>query len=182
MEITRKIFWREALKGGTIIGLVSIAFALLKYALTPVEAQFWIKLIVWVDFLVFIALIYAFTRKISRSADRAQGFSYNRCVGFVVAMMLFHGFLFGVYLAIFNNFIDPESVKTAIDAAAVGMQDILQGEQFDAYYSTMKWAMFNPLMLVFSHILSAVIGGLIVGLFVSAITKRNPDIFAVNNQ
>ncbi len=179
MNITKKIFWREAVKGGTIMGLVGIAFSLLQYALTPVENRFWSELVWWANLIVFIVLVYAFTRKISRSADRAQGFSYNRCVGFVLAMMLFYGFLTGVYMAIFNNFVvDREIVMRAIDDYMVRMQDMLTGEEFDSYYSIMSSAMFNPLIIVFSSILSSIVKGLIVGLVTSAFVKRDPDIFA----
>ncbi len=178
MNITRKVFWREAVKGGTIIGLVSIAFALLEYALKPVDDKFWHTLIWWADLIVFIALIYAFTRKISRSADRARGFSYNRCIGFVMAMMLCYGFLMGVYMAVFNNFVDPEGVLRTMEESLVIVQDMMPGDMFGTYYTSMKTAIFNPVALVLSSILNAVIGGLIVGLITSAFTKRNPDIFA----
>jgi hypothetical protein len=178
MNITKKIFWREAVKGGTITGLLSIAFSILQYALRSVEDKLWISLVWWAGLIAFIALVYAFTRKISRSADRAQGFTYNRCVGFVLAMMLFYGFLTGVYSAIFNNFVDPEGVMRAIDLSVVNMQDILTGEDFDTYYSAMKAVMFNPVAVVLTSILGSVVKGLIVGLVTSAFAKRDPDIFA----
>lgn len=178
MDSTKKVFWREAIKGGTIIGLVGIAFAMLKYTLRPDELSTWLTIVQWVDIVVFIALIYAFTKKISRSAGRAHGFSYNRCIGFVLAMMLFYGFLSGVFSAIFNNFIDPEGAMRVVDEYMVSVQDMLQGEQFDLVYRWNKTIVFNPIWNVLGGILGGVVGGLIVGLISSAFTQRKPDIFA----
>ncbi len=93
-------------------------------------------------------------------------------------MMLFYGFLSGVFSAIFNNFIDPEGAMRVVDEYMVSVQDMLQGEQFDLVYRWNKTIVFNPIWNVLGGILGGVVGGLIVGLISSAFTQRKPDIFA----
>ena len=178
MDITNKVFWNEALKGGTIIGLVSVAFSLMGWLIAKSGVGFWGGFVSLASTLVFVALVYAFTKKISASSPAAYGFSYGRSVGFVIAMMLFAGVLKGLYMTVMNNVVDPEAITRSIDEVMVLMQDFIADEQFDAMYSLMPKMMRNPFYLIFASVINMVVGGLIVGLIVSAFTKRDPDLFA----
>lgn len=178
MEITKKIFWREAMKGGTIIGLATVGIDLMRHFIDRDEHRFWSVLLSIVGVAVFVMLIYAFTKKISSQADPALGFPYAKCIGFTVCMMLFVGFLQGVYGYFMNNFIDPESAREAIDSTMIFYQDILPESQFDMMYSMMEKGMFGALYQIFGGILGYVMYGTIIGLITSAFAKKNPDIFA----
>lgn len=177
MEINSKIFWRSAVKGGTIIGLVSVGFALLKYAISFAEVSFWSGFAGLISFVVFVMLIYGFTRKMSAMADPETGFSFGRCISFVAAMMLFTGIIEGVYYSIFNNFIAPESVMAAIDVTMLNFQDLVPDGQFDAMYDMMGRWMLNPIYLVFAYILTNLLQGVFFGLFTSAFAQRKPNIW-----
>lgn len=172
MEITRKIFWTAAMKGGSVIGLAVAALQLTRISL---------GLGVWMNALslaVFALLLYGFTRKIAASASAPEGFPYGRCMGFVLAMMLFTGVIVGFANALMNNFLLREEVARLVDAQMLPFQDMLPQAQFDAVYDTTYAAMFNPLALVLSGIFVYCIQGGVIGLFTSALAQRKPDMFA----
>lgn len=172
MEITKKIFWAEAMKGGSVIGLVVAALQLTRSSL---------GLGVWmsaVSLAIFVLLLYGFTRKIAGRASAQEGFPYGRCMGFVLAMMLFTGVITGFASALMNNFLLRDAVTQAVDSQMLIFQDVLPQEQFDmVYYSTYS-AMFNPLVLVLAGVISYCIQGGVIGLFTSALAQRKPDLFA----
>lgn len=178
MEITREIFWRDAARGGIIIGLVAVGFELLEYAIGLAEVSFWGGFTGFISFLVFGMLVYAFTKKISSKAEPVMGFGYGRCMSFVVCMMLFTGFVTGIYSSIMNNFVSPDTAMETVDSMMAILQDMIPADQFDAQYRLMRKMMFNPFLLVFSGIFGHVIYGALVGLVTSAFARKNPDIFA----
>lgn len=172
MEITRKAFWTEAMKGGTIIGLVIVAFELLLFSAGTGRWLYFVELV------AFAMLLYAFTRKISAKPSARDGFPYSRCIGFVMAMMLFTGVVSGVYLSVMNNFVNPEGVVAIVDAVMVSFQDAFPQEQFDALYDMMYASYRNPLYLVIASVIAYVVQGGIIGLFTSALAQRKPNPFA----
>lgn len=175
MEITRKIFWTEAMKGGTIIGLAVTAF---KLAQSSLGLGLWIGM---VSLAVFILLLYGFTKKIATMASAEDGFPFNRCMGFVLAMMIFVGVIQGVYQTIMNTLVDTEIVVSAIDSSMAMLQDVYTPAQFDVMYDTTYKMMFNPLAQVFVGVFAYFIQGGIAGLFVSVFAQRKPNIFATSN-
>ena len=138
MEITKKIFWTEAMKGGTVMGLVAAALQLTRVSLA---LGGWMSIL---SLVLFILLTYGFTRRIAGMADAREGFPYGRCMGFVLAMMLFTGVIFGFASALINNFLIKETVTEAIDLQMATMQDLLPQAQFDTVYDALYSAMFNP--------------------------------------
>lgn len=171
MEITKKIFWTEAMKGGTIIGLTTVAFAILQYA---VQLQ-WIN---FVQLVVFGLLLLGFTRRIAKMADVREGFPYGRCMGFVIAMMLFVGVINGVYLSVMFNFVTPETVVEVVDSVMVGFQDVIPSDNFDSMYDSFYSIYRSPITLVIASIIAYVIQGGVFGLFTSVFAQRKPNIFA----
>lgn len=180
MEITKKIYWQHAMKGGTIIGLALIAMRLLRMLITP--AGFLGTLFGLVNLCLFVYLVYYFTKKISRIADPMEGFSYGRCIGFSVCMMLFVGFLMGVFAYINNNFINPDIVETSIEISMGMVQDMIPYNEVDNYYDMMNKMMRSPFYLILYNIIAYVIYGAIVGLVTGAFAKRDPSIFDANDE
>lgn len=171
-------FWTEAMKAGSVIGIVAVAFALLAYAVQGAATSFWTTLTAWLDFAVFVGLIYAFSRRMCRMADPQAGFSYGRSVGFVFASMIFAGIILGVYTTVMNNFVAPELVTEQLDRVMAAYQDMLPADQFDGFYSMTRRMMFNPIMLVLSSVFGLCIKGGLVGLMTSIFTRREADPFA----
>lgn len=172
MEITKKIFWTEAMKGGSVIGL---AVAALQLTRTSLGLGMWMSA---VSLAVFALLLYGFTRKIAGMAPAREGFPYGKCMGFVLAMMLFTGVIVGFATALMNNLLLREEVTQVVDSEMLLFQDMLPQAQFDSLYDTTYSAMFNPLVLVLAGVISYCVQGGVIGLFTSALAQRNPDIFA----
>jgi hypothetical protein len=86
-----------------------------------------------------------------------------------MAMMIFVGFLMGIYIYINDRFIDPASVQAAVEVTA-GMFPNVPPEQMKAA----EKAMTNPMVLVFAGILQFVFFGTIIGLISGFLTKKDP--------
>lgn len=174
----RKIFWFEALKGGTIIGLVRSAFALLQQSLLSGEKEKAASIIGIVSFVVLVVMVYGFCRKVASYADPAKGFSYGKGMSFVFAMMLFTGIITGLYSAIVNNFFTPDSLYEQINQTMVIYEGMLPADQMDEAYDALVKSMKSPFSLIFSNTFANLLVGGFVGIFVCSLTIRRPDIFA----
>lgn len=179
MEVTKKVFWNEAVRGGTLMGLVLVGILLLKYAVGLADSLFWQKIVSITYVVVFIAMQYVLTRRIAMMSDPAQGFSWGRCMGFVFAMMLFVGILTGIYHTILYNFMAPGMIEGMMNEVVSKMEAMGMGSMFDdAYSGQMVRMMKNPFYLIFTQIITVCAQGGFAGLFTSIAAKRNPDIFA----
>lgn len=174
----RKLFWFEALKGGTMIGLVRSAFALLQQALIDGEKTKLASIVGIISFVALVLLVYAFCRKVASYANPAQGFSYGKGMSFVFAMMLFTGVITGLYSAIVNNFFMTDQIYDQINEMMVVYESMLPAEQVDTYYDLMVASMMNPITLILSNTFANLLVGGFVGIFVCSLTIRRPDIFA----
>ena len=176
MNESRKNFWFEALKGGTLIGLVTVAFSIvLQFAGERVTLA---SILNVASVVVTILLAFGLTRKFATTPSAEEGFSFGRAVGFVVAMMLFAGVISGVYSAVMANFFIREEVLASVDMVMADMQDLLPAEEFESTYQLMRASVVNPLLLTVSSVLSNAFFGLLMGLCLSLLTRRQPDIFA----
>lgn len=174
----RKLFWFEALKGGTMIGLVRSAFALLQQALIDGEKTKLASLVGIISFVALVLLVYAFCRKVASYAAPAQGFSYGKGMSFVFAMMLFTGVITGLYSAIVNNFFMTDQIYDQLNEMMVVYESMLPAEQVDTFYDSMVSSMMNPFVLVLTNTFANLLVGGFVGIFVCSLTIRRPDIFA----
>ena len=174
----RKLFWFEALKGGTMIGLVRSAFALLQQALIDGEKTKLASIVGIISFVALVLLVYAFCRKVASYAAPAQGFSYGKGMSFVFAMMLFTGVITGLYSAIVNNFFMTDQIYDQINEMMVVYESMLPAEQVDTFYDSMVASMMNPITLILSNTFANLLVGGFVGIFVCSLTIRRPDIFA----
>ena len=174
----RKLFWFEALKGGTMIGLVRSAFALLQQALLDGEKTKLASIVGIISFVALVLLVYAFCRKVASYAAPAQGFSYGKGMSFVFAMMLFTGVITGLYSAIVNNFFMTDQIYDQINEMMVVYESMLPAEQVDTFYDSMVASMMNPITLILSNTFANLLVGGFVGIFVCSLTIRRPDIFA----
>ena len=173
MEITKKMFWTEAMKGGSIIGLVTASLQLVRLSFAAPRS--WIE---WVSILVFALLLYGFTRRMAGRASARDGFPYNRCMGFVMAMMLFTGVIMGGATALMYNFLVRDAVVMSIDTIMGEMRGLRTQDQLDTTYDSLYRAMFNPLLLVVAGVITYLVQGGLIGLFTSAVAQRKPEPFA----
>ncbi len=174
----KKLFWNEALKAGTIVGLVSTAFALLMRPLSETEHTFWLKALNMVSWIIIVLLLYAFTRRFSKSQPAAKGFSYGRGIGFVVAAMMFVGVVNALYSSIMANYFIKAEVLEQVDRIMVVYQDMWPDDMFEKTYAVARNAAVNPFYITFSSVLGNCFVGFLLSLVIAAITRREPDIFS----
>ncbi len=171
----KNVFWTEALKGGTIIGLIASAFQLLRTYAIANEINALKTIMAVMTLMVFVALLYGFTRRFSMTHGGEQGFSYGNGMAFILAMMIFTGVVVGVCTALSNKFMFQDYVIGVIDEAMVQVQDVVADDVFDQTYEMTRKMLFNPIAQVFSNIFSYIIYGGFVGLIVCSFTKRDPE-------
>lgn len=169
----------EALKAGTVVGLVSVAFSIAVQALSGAQPESsWIQVLNFVSVVVTILLVYGFTRRFAAMHTPEEGFSYGQGIKFILALMLFVGALSGIYNAVMANFFIKDELLAGVDTIMAQMQDTIPADQFEATYDTMRGAVINPLILTVSNIISHLFTGLLFAVVVAGITCRQPDIFA----
>lgn len=173
----KRVFWMEALKGGTIIGLVGVGFSILTTTVGD-ESLGLLKVVNFLSSFVSILLAFGLTRKFAAQHSRAEGFSFGRGVGYVVLMMLFAGFIQGFYSAVMAKFFIGGELLQEIDNLMAAMQDTLPADQFDLTYSAMRSAVTNPLIITLSSMFSNVLYGAFMGIIIAFFTRRKADIFA----
>lgn len=169
----------EALKGGTIIGLVSVAFSIAVQAISgPMPESSWVKILNFVSVVVSILLVYGYTRRFAAMHTAEEGFSYGQGIKFILAMMLFVGLLSGIYSAVMANFFIKEELLESVDLIMAQMQDTIPADKFEATYDLMRGAVINPFILTISSVISNLFTGLLFSVVVAGITRRQADIFA----
>lgn len=174
----KKLFWFEALKGGTLIGLVRSAFALLQQSLQSADHSQAASIIGILSVVTMVLLVYALCRKVASYADPTQGFSYGKGMSFVFAMMIFTGVITGLYSAIVNNFFMSDLIYDQINEAMVIYEGSFPDEHIDIMYNFMTKSMTNPFVLIATNTFANLLLGGFIGLFVCSLTIRRPDIFA----
>ena len=175
MEITSKIFWREALKSGTIIGIVTGCISMLQ---SFMESPAWSSVLGWLYYILLALLIYAFTRKIARMSRPSDGFPYGRCIGYVFAMMIFAGVVMGLITSLTYNVIAPGMLTGTLDTTFGMLEGMYSYDDMDRMYDMMYSMMRNPLVLILSGIITMCFWGGLFGLVTSAIAQRKPQPFA----
>lgn len=181
--MTKKQYWYEALVGGTIVGVVSVAFSIVLQLLggSNAEPTLLTKVINFLSVFVTITLLFGLTRRFAVQHTAEEGFSMGRAVGFVVSMMLFAGIISGVYSSVMANYFIKDEILASVDQVMVQLQDLYTADQFDNLYSMMQKAVINPLYLTISSVISNCFTGLLIGVLVGFLTRRRPDIFADTN-
>ncbi|MBO7197928.1 MAG: DUF4199 domain-containing protein [Tidjanibacter sp.] len=175
----KRNFWLEALKGGTVVGLVSVAFSIVTVVCG--DSTTLVNLLSIASTVVTILLLFGYTRRFAAMHSAEEGFSVGRAVGFVVAMMIFVGVLSGVYSAVNANFFMKAELLQGVDEVMAQMQDVVPAESFEKTYQMMRSSVTNPFIHTGSSVISHSFFGVIVGLCVGLLVRRRPDIFANTN-
>ena len=163
-------FWNDAARYGMVLGLVAIAFLTAGYYVQH-------ALLTWASFLISVGLLTYFTkRRVARCATPQTGCGYGKCLGFMVCVMLFAGFIEGAFTALAANWLFVAHYDAQLGQAIA----LLDGTGFysrDQLALAMKW-MHSPLWLVVCTMLGSAAKGGFFGLFIAAFTKREPDLFS----
>lgn len=167
-------FWNEASRGGAILGLTAMAFALLAMVL-PQSVGFVLNL---ASFVVTLYLLFYFTK---RRADQfpKDGYSYAQCLGFIVAMGIFAGIIAGAYQIVASNFLFPEKYEEMYNTiiATYAQMGTFDNNMMDTLKTLMRSYLFSPIPVLITQVLASIFTYGFYGLFVALGTKREADIF-----
>ena len=167
-------FWNEASRGGAILGLTAMAFALLGMVL-PQSVGFVLNL---ASFVVTLYLLFYFTK---RRADQfpKEGYSYAQCLGFIVAMGIFAGIIAGAYQIVASNFLFPEKYEEMYNAIIATYAQIgtFDNNMMDMMKTLMRSYLFSPIPVLITQVLASIFTYGFYGLFVALGTKHEADIF-----
>ncbi|MCD8102825.1 MAG: DUF4199 domain-containing protein [Alistipes sp.] len=172
----KKSYWTDAAMAGGIIGIVVLIINIVQINL-PTGSM--VTLLSLVKFMVFGYLIYYYARRRSVKYDAADGFSFGQSMGYILAMMLFTGFILGLSDFVLGNYVMPEYYEegfaTLLDNNPMYDPDTPEGESMLALLDAYRR---SPVANALGGIFSYLIYGGLLGLVASAFVKRKPDIFA----
>ena len=166
-------FFEDAARYGAYLGLVEVAFTALRTWKPS-------SLLSLAEVVVFITLLVVFTkRRAALYGNGEEGYSYGRCLKFIVCMSAFAGVLTGAFAIIASNFLYPEKYHELIDSVvgALAQTGMYAGAMLERVKTIYEQMFFSPLWVVVTNVLSMVLRGLFFGLFVAAYTRREPQMF-----
>ena len=167
-------FWNEASRGGAILGLTAMAFALLAMVL-PQSVGLVLNV---ASLVVTLYLLFYFTK---RRADQfpKEGYSYAQCLGFIVAMGIFAGIIAGAYQIVASNFLFPEKYEETYNTiiATYAQMGTFDNNMMDMMKTLMRSYLFSPIPVLITQVLASIFTYGFYGLFVALGTKREADIF-----
>lgn len=177
--MTGKQFWQTASNWGFLGGAALFAMNIIGWALKLEASHEWLY-----ELLMFIVIcpLIIYTGKKNAAASGAEGYSYGRAVGFVFAMMMFAGIVYGVGRFLMINFIGPEYYgemnAKAIDAIIMIYSNTPMFDMMADQREMMLGWLSNPFYLIFEGVLGLVMRGGFLGLVLCAFVQKRPDIFA----
>jgi hypothetical protein len=177
--MTTKEFWRSASNRGFIGGAALFAANLIGWGLKLEAGNSWLyELLI---FCVLCPLIIVTGRRNARAAG-AAGYSYGQAIGYVLAVMLFAGVVYGVGRYLMTNFIAEayytELYLGQVDAALAVYQSNPMYDSMLDMRDIMVAMNRNPFFLIFSSVIELLFKGGFLGLVACAFVVRKPDIFA----
>ena len=165
-------FYQDAARYGAWLGIAEAAFS----ALGTWKQS---SLISLAEIVVFITLLVIFTKRHAALNAGEDGYSYGKCLKFIICMSAFAGVLLGAYSIVASHFLYPEKYHELIDKT-VGMlaqSGLYAGAMLERMKELYEKMFFSPLWVVLTNVLSMVIKGLFFGLFAAAYTRREPQMF-----
>lgn len=163
-------FWNDAARYGVIMALVAIVF-------DTVNLYTQHALLSLLSLVVFVFLLTWFM-KLRVMRYGSNGYSYGRCLGFMVCVMLCAGFIEGAYMSAAANWL----FAAQYDAQMSQQIALLENTGFYTadQLSLMVRMLRSPLMLIFSSMVGSAIKGGFFGLFIAAYTRREAQLFGQN--
>jgi hypothetical protein len=174
---TSQLFWQQALMGGLILGIVLFVWDLIGYWLDlPGGASAGIASLV--QFALLIAGIIYFTQKLREQRGPAAGLSYGQAFGFVLALMLCSGVVYGAGLYFLQAVIAPDYYRQ-ITLAALESSSYAPLMRANPDMERMMFAMLtSPVFYLFAGVVTLMIYGGLIGLVACAVLRRPADPFA----
>lgn len=172
-----KAFWLEASRGGLILGLILFIWSTVSYYF---DMGFdYGSVVSVVQFLLLLGGVFYFAKRMATIRGNVYGFTYGQSMGFILALMLFTGIIYGVGEYILQVIVDPQYFSDLFEMTLYksNLDERLIEETLKSR-KMMTGIMQNPFVMIFSGIFTMVIYGGLIGLIVSAFIKKPADPFA----
>ena len=166
MEENRSI-WKETLKYGIILGLISIVFSVLTY-MFDLTGKTWV---IWPSLIITIVVLYLLLRSYRDTINNGY-ITYGKSVGAGVIMNLYSAILSAIYIYILFRFLDPGLVDKQLALAEDKLiaRGVPEGSIDSALQIQAKF--MKPWFASFMSIITSVFYGLILSLIVSIFVKK----------
>lgn len=173
----KKTFWSDAAMAGLVLGLVVVAMTVVCWLLKLDISMTWAPSIM--NFSTIAVCIYVYgKRRAVKCGD--EGYSYSASMSYVLAMMLFAGFITGVGGYIMNNFVAPEYYQQVVDTALLNSGMDVDSKEVDMAMGMVKKLTRSAWFTILSSVFNMVIYGTFVGLLASVFIKKEPKPFSEN--
>lgn len=181
-------FWNDVLRCGAILGIVMGLSGILEtYAMISGSHGFVgvMALEMIVVLVIFVWLLYAFTRKRSRLYEPHEGFSYSQALLYVICLSAAAGVIASVMKYVFISIVGyGQLVAGYMDMLEYYRGMFVESRMPQAYLQMMDDMIEavriseRPSILhtVFDSLETYAIGGTILGLVISGIVRRDPVI------
>ena len=138
----KNTFWNDAALYGLILGVaLSLVYgisALIEPTPTA-QSQYYTSVITYIT----MASLLSIFSKIRREKHQNTGYSFSKCLSFILAIMLFTGIIVGTFTYIQIQYISPEYYKQLIDLSSQ------QIKEMGYAISEEQMAQFDQLFIVF---------------------------------
>lgn len=187
--MTKFKFWNEVCKYGAIIGLImSIAFVVEQYLM--LSGRFTMMGLAWIiAAVIYITLLYRFTRRRREQYDSEAGFPFAHGLGFILALILSSALIKGVveylYRSVFvgySEYIDKYTSALLQAAEQGGVPASMEGIFAEALRAVQEAAEPSILATVWASVWGNLIVGLILGLILAGILARAPRPFGPQSE
>jgi hypothetical protein len=165
----RPNIWKNGLNSGLIVGLVLVIFSFILY-LTHLQQN---RLLSNLSFLILLGGIIWAHLNYKKSGDGYMSYGEALGVGTIVSGVT--GLFNGVFVLIYNKFVEPDLMERTVQEQIVVLQDQgMSRAQIEQFQDIMSFIQ-SPIALFFITFLSFVFFGFIFSLIISAFTKKaNP--------
>lgn len=171
----RESFWKDAAKSGGAIGLFVAATLYITVLFELSGLPNLLMVLIEISGLVF--LTHRFTKQRSLKYGH-YGITIGQCMGFVLTMMLFAGFIYGVANYMLLNFISEEYYDIVYQRVMKQSAATMNTPEMD---DMVVAVLGSALFWIFAGVLTMCLYGGIIGLTVSAFVRRKPEFTNNNN-
>ena len=193
--MNNKIFWSDVLRAGALLGLVmglsSILenFIKIKSGMAMSTMSLVLTLEMIISLVIFIWLLYRFTKRRSLSAQPSEGFPFSYGLVYVFSVSVLTGVVVGLantlFIAVVGYDTNVNAIVEQMDSAARLMAQVDQTGVSSASYGSLVDTMIEGLESssrpsVFDNIFAAmgnyIIGGTLLGLIIAYFVRREPEL------
>lgn len=168
----QKIDIKDAANFAVILGIILSLWSYVSFSF-GLEQNMAFSALQWL--IIFGALFYYV--KSTRDKKYEGYLSFGRGLGLSVIVSAFSGFILGVFSYVYLTVIDPSKMETMLQMTYD--QYIESGMSVDMAEQSMQMVekFMNPMVMAFSSVFGMALWGLLLGLIVAAILKKNPPVF-----